>query len=166
MRRLGVIVAVAVGLTLPGGCGGDDAGEDSLPDTVAPYVPTDGPSLEQWQAETTAVCEVYEPRQDAVVAEHPPSNDPADVIAFVDALTPVAEKYLGALNEIEVPPERRRDVERTYDLYQLNFEAAARLREAGTQGDAPGMQSAARALEAQARELIELLTDLGVPACV
>lgn len=151
-----VVVAACAG-------GTDDTAE--VPATVKPYVP-EGPSLEEWRSETTAVCETYEPQQDAVVANHPPSSDPAEVVAFVDALAPVAEAYREALDAIEPPDARRRDVVRAHELYRLNYEAALRLRDAATSADEPGMRSAVSALESQSEELRALLADLGVPACV
>jgi hypothetical protein len=153
------------GVMVVGACGGGSDEDADVPATVKPYVP-EGPSLAEWRVETTAVCERYEPQQDAVVAEHPPSSDPADVVAFVDALTPVAEEYRAALDAIEPPKARRRDVLRAHELYRLNYEAALRLREAATRADESGMRSAADSLESQSEELRTLLADLEVPACV
>jgi hypothetical protein len=157
-------IVLVAGLAVVAACGGGGDDEADVTETFKPYVP-EGPSLEEWQAETTAVCEKYEPQQDAVAAQHPPSADPADVVALVDALAPVAEAYRAALDEIEPPAARRPDVSRAHDLYRLNDEAAVRLREAALRGDLTDMQSAADVLESQSEELRTLLADLGVPAC-
>ena len=77
-------VMVLSGLIAGGACGGGGDENADVPATVAPYE-AEGPSLEGWREQTTAVCERYEPQQDAVVAAHPPSGDPARVVAFVDS---------------------------------------------------------------------------------
>jgi hypothetical protein len=165
-RRVALGVAVVlVGLTA--GCSAD--GETDSAPTTAPSgtdLTAAVMSLAEWQRQTTLVCEEYEPQQDAIVAAHPSPSTPDDVVALFDALTPIADRYIDALAEIEVPAERSADVERTYELNAMNGEAAARARIAAASGDQAGFTSAASAIESQSAELEALLVDLGVPACV
>lgn len=161
--------AAAVALLLVSACGGSGSDSStpraSAPSATATSITTQGITLAEWQQQTTVVCEEYEPQQDAIIAAHK-LGSPEDVIAFVDELTPVAERYLVALDAIAVPEERAGDVARLFELYDLNFEAAVALRAAAVRRDQGGLQAAAAELGAQATELMTLLADLGVPACV
>lgn len=161
--RRGIAVAVGGCITIAGcrDSGGDDAATTT---TFESYVPPAGPSLTEWQAQTIAVCEEYEPQQDAIVAAHDTSSL-ADVVVLIDALEPVVGAYVAELNAIPVPAARRSDVERTYELNTLNSKAAAQLRAAAAAGDSSGAQAASDLLDRQGNELKALLLDLDVPPC-
>lgn len=124
-----------------------------------------GITLTDWEEQTTAVCEEFEPQQDAIVAARPEPATLAEVVELFDALTPVVDRYIAALGAIDVPDERATDVERTYELNELNGEAAATARAAAAGGDQAAFQQAVSALDSQSAELKTLLLDLGVPAC-
>jgi len=124
-----------------------------------------GITLTDWEEPTTAVCEEFEPQQDAIVAARPEPATLAEVVELFDALTPVVDRYIAALGAIDVPDERATDVERTYELNELNGEAAATARAAAAGGDQAAFQQAVSALDSQSAELKTLLLDLGVPAC-
>jgi ABC-type glycerol-3-phosphate transport system substrate-binding protein len=166
MRRTRIVLATVAISAVATACGGGDDASDDLPVTVSgPSATADGIDLADWQARTSIVCEQFEPQQDAVVAAHPQASEPADVVALIDELTPIVDRYIEALRAIEVPNQRKTDVERTHALNQMNADAAARLRTAAAAGDQDAMQSAAQALDQQSTELKALFTDLGVPAC-
>src|SRR5688572_1634090 len=74
-RRLAIAVT---GLFLIGGCSGNGGEEGGATTTTTESTP--GPSLEEWQAQTTAVCEEYEPQQDAIVAAHGEATSLDDVV--------------------------------------------------------------------------------------
>jgi hypothetical protein len=161
--RRGIVMLVAGCITIAG-CG-DSGGDDvATTTTFESSVPPAAPSLEEWQAQTIAVCEEYEPQQDAIVAAHDTSSL-GDVVTLIDALEPVVSAYVAELNAIPVPAARRSDVERTYELNTLNSTAAAQLRAAAAAGDNSGAQAASDALERQGNELKALLLDLDVPPC-
>jgi hypothetical protein len=89
----------------------------------------------------------------------------AEVGALVDALAPLIDRYVAALDAVEVPVERAADVRRTYELNQLSAESVAAMRGAVAQDDQVAFDAATTALRAQTDELKTLLTDLGVPTC-
>ncbi|MFL6204473.1 MAG: hypothetical protein ACJ739_03910 [Acidimicrobiales bacterium] len=157
-----VVGGTAVGLTLLAACG-DDSGEAVVKETVAPY--EDSQSLAEWQEQTAAVCETYEPKLEAVRAKH---GDPKDAVAFIALLKdlePVRKEYQQAFRAVPVAAERRHDIERARDLSQLVSETASALLAAANKGDEATRDDAAEALTARTKELTALLDDLGVPAC-
>jgi hypothetical protein len=157
---------VVAGLVVIGGCsgdGGEEAGGTTT--TFESYVPPPGPSLEDWQAQATAVCETYEPQLDAIVAAHGEPTSLDDVVAFIDDLLPIAQPYMEEFNAIEVPAARRTDIERVYQLNRSSTEAATRLRAAAARSDQNGYAAAVSELSGQNREINDLLLDLEVPVC-
>jgi hypothetical protein len=166
MRRdttIRVVVAgtvLCVGLAACSASDGDEAERSEPSTTTRPEF-----TLADWQQETTAVCNEFEPQQDAIVAQFGQPQSLDDVVAFIDALTPVADAYTDALNAVRVPDERSDEVRRTRELNTANMETAARARIAAVGGNAPGTQFELEKLANQSTELIDLLNELGVPAC-
>ncbi|MGQ0830222.1 MAG: hypothetical protein ACT4OV_00920 [Microthrixaceae bacterium] len=165
MRRSpGLAIAVAGCITIAACSGGNDDGSATTT-SFESYVPPAGPSLGEWQAQTIAVCEEYEPQQDAIVAAHGDVSSLDDIVALIDELEPVVSAYITELNGIPVPAARRSDVERTYELNSLNGAAAQQLRAAAAAGDESGARAASGALNSQSAQLKALLLDLEVDAC-
>jgi hypothetical protein len=161
---LGFAIAVAGSITIAACSGGDDDGGATTTNFES-YVPPAGPSLEEWQAQTIAVCEEYEPQQDAIAVAHGDISSLGDIVALIDELEPVVSAYIAELNAIPVPAARRSDVERTYELNSLNATAAERLRAAAAAGSDSEARAASDVLDSQSAELKALLLDLEVGAC-
>lgn len=159
-RHVRCVWAVALVVVVTA-CGSSSSGSASS--TTAAEEPT---SLATWQEETTALCDEFEPQQAAIVAEHPSSDTYDQVVALIDALQPLVDRYVEALGDVPVPASQATDVERTYELNRLNGDSVLAMRAAAVAGDRPGVDAAGEALRTQSDELRALLTDLGVPACV
>jgi hypothetical protein len=160
---LAVLVAAAALAGATACAPGSDDAADDLPATVSTRS-IETISFEEWQAQFTAICDEYEPQQNAIAAEHGPAQTPADAVALIDDLTPVLERYVDALLAVEVPAARRRDVSRAYDLLATLEGDIAALRAAAA-GDGLGARDVLVTAQLHSTELQALLDDLDVPAC-
>jgi len=157
-----LIGGTAAALVLLGACG-DDSGDAVVKETVAPY--EDSQSLAEWQEQTAAVCETYEPKLDAVRAKHGAPKDAVAFVALLKELEPIRQAYQEAFRAVPVAAERRHDIERARDLSRLVSETASVMLAAANKGDEATRDDAAQALEERTADLTALLKDLGVPAC-
>jgi hypothetical protein len=167
MRRPGtllvVVVVVVVGSTWLAGCGGS-GDEESVPDTVADYVPPEGITIEEWRTQMTAVCEGFEARV-ATLANRPEPDDPDEAVALIGEILPIVDGYVADLSAVPVPAGRVRDLEQL----QLDIEeyrgAIEQGRSAAAARDVNGVYAMLRELNRQGAVINGRLGDLGVTAC-
>jgi hypothetical protein len=153
-------------LLLLGACGGGEDSSTTTTDDFVEYTQPSGPTFAEWQAKATAVCKVYEPRQDAAVDAVGPINSLDDITRLYKAVAPIATEYTAALKAVPRPTENRRDIEHVFELNDDLAIAVANLATAAEAGDAAGAQ----ALQSQAAtiqtDLEAAITSLEIPACL
>jgi len=154
-RALAVAVVVVTGV----GCSDSDSDSSSGDEERTEQ------SLARWQEKTTAVCNEFEPQLDEIDARFEQPENVEEIIAYFDAATPVNDRYIDALLAVPVPTTETDDVERNYELLELQRSALAEARAAAASDDPNAYVAAVTAISEQLTELNALADTLGVPAC-
>ena len=115
MRGLGIGVVVAAFAVAA--CGGGDEPE-ALPDTVQDFATTaapEGRALQDWQVASRSICNEYNPRIDASLAELEAKTTIEGQAAALERGLVLSLEYVERLRAIPVPAERTRPVEQVND---------------------------------------------------
>jgi hypothetical protein len=163
MGRWGaVIVVAAVGCAALAGCGGD--GEESIPDTVADYVPPEGITVEEWRTQMAAVCTGFE-AQAAPFLDRAEPETADEALALIGELLPLMDGFASDLEAVPPPAGRVRDQEQLQQDIAEYRGAIEQGRTAAAERDINGVYAMIRELNRQGAVLDGRLTDLGVTAC-
>ena len=125
----------------------------------------DEPSLEEWQAEVSAVCREFEPRLAEAEASHGEIRTIEEAVALFDTAIPILREYNRAITAVEVPSERSGDVEEYLDSLAIEERRVIEIRQALFERDVETYRWLI-AVQAPAYEYLNAkASELGVPAC-
>jgi len=159
-------VAVACLLVTGAACS-DSASSDADTSSVDEARTED--SLLQWKEQARAICEGIEPETEALEAQFAGgTSSPEEAVASLDAAIPLVERYVAAQIAIPIPTTQSDDVERMYELLELQPLRAANLRQAAAASppDQAAFNAEATTLNEETEELNLLADRLGVEVCI
>jgi hypothetical protein len=146
MHRLSVSVVAASLLLLPVGCGDD------------------GPSKEDFIAEGDRIC--LDLRRDTDAVEEPAPTEPIqELSAYLDELTPMAERALEDFEALEAPDDDQDVKDRATEALQAEIDRVEEASAAAQRGDAAAAGEALRKSEEASDETDAELQRYGFQEC-
>ncbi|GAH12853.1 unnamed protein product, partial [marine sediment metagenome] len=133
-------------------CSSDDGDSDEL-------------SFEDWQSRVSDVCDEYEPKADAIEAEHGEPADRSALDALIVDYIAYNEEYMDALLVVGVPGERADEVETLYADLQASEDGAIKALAAVRSGDEAAFEVLSADIAERSENLNEQAQEMGVPAC-